>query len=168
MQARRCPKRRPSVLRTVDILRKDARSCRPEWRQSLTPVTGLDPMPLAQKWLRRVGPVPGFQRKADLTMFTNPKQARRAAGILAIGVLLALGPAKAAHAAEAAEDPAYGSTFGRVCFLEGHMTLQRAVDGESLDANVNDPVAAGDRLLNGDGRAEIGLADGSTIWLDVG
>ncbi|HKB06735.1 MAG TPA: DUF6600 domain-containing protein [Candidatus Polarisedimenticolia bacterium] len=108
-------------------------------------------------------------RKAVLTMFTIPKRARRAAGILAIGVLTAFsGALGLTHAADPAEDPEYGSTFGRVRFLEGSMTLQRTADRESTDANVNDPVAAGDRLLNGDGRSEIGLADGSTLWLDVG
>src|SRR5206468_5781339 len=88
---------------------------------------------------------------------------------LAVGVFLASGVGDAAaRAEESSEDPEYGSTFGRVRYLEGSMTLQRTADSESTDATVNDPVAAGDRLLNGDGRSEIGLADGSTVWLDVG
>src|SRR5206468_3075332 len=105
-----------------------------------------------------------------LTMFTIPKRARRAAGILAIGgVLMAFsGAAGLTHAADPAEDPEYGSTFGRVRFLQGSMTLQKNVEGGSTAATETDPVAAGDRLLNVDGRSEIGLADGSTVWLDVG
>jgi len=102
-------------------------------------------------------------------MRTNPKWARRLPPILALGVFLAFGVGDAAaRAEESSEDPEYGSTFGRVRYLEGSLTLQRTADSESTDATVNDPVVAGDRLLNGDGRAEIGLSDGSTVWLDVG
>ncbi len=57
-----------------------------------------------------------------------------------------------------ADDADLGSTYGRVRFLEGDLSVQRAGEGET----------PGDRLTTSDGRAEIGLADGTVLWLDGG
>ncbi|HEU4402701.1 MAG TPA: DUF6600 domain-containing protein [Candidatus Polarisedimenticolia bacterium] len=65
-----------------------------------------------------------------------------------------------------AQDEGYGATFARVRQVEGALKLQRTQEGEVVEADVNTPVASGDRAWTEGGRAEIGLADGSIIWLD--
>ncbi len=83
-----------------------------------------------------------------------------AAGFL--GLVLILQPSGAVRA----EDEEYGSTFGRVRYIEGTVSLQRTKEGDVSEAAVNSPVAPGDRAWTEDGRAEISLADGSIISLD--
>ncbi len=102
-------------------------------------------------------------------MRTNSKWSRWVLLVFAFGALLSFGGLGSAFRADdRAPDPESGSTFGRVRFLDGSMTLQRTADGEVAEATVNDPVAPGDRLTTEDGRAEIGLSDGSTVRLDRG
>src|SRR6266566_2227007 len=67
-----------------------------------------------------------------------------------------------------ADDADLGSTYGRVRFLEGDLSVQRAGEGEVAEGTLNSPVTPGDRLTTADGRAEIGLADGTVLWLDGG
>src|SRR5437899_942421 len=67
-----------------------------------------------------------------------------------------------------ADDADLGSTYGRVRFLEGDLSVQRAGQGEFAEGTLNSPVTPGDRLTTSDGRAEIGLADGTVLWLDGG
>src|SRR2546425_7415830 len=100
-------------------------------------------------------------------MCTRRKWAGIAPVVLTLGILLPFGSRDdVSCAGDGSEDPEYGSTFGRVRFLDGSMTLQRTGEGDLTDATVNDPVVPGDRLATEDGRAEIGLSDGSTLWLD--
>jgi hypothetical protein len=100
---------------------------------------------------------------------SKPNRSRTALTLLSLGTLLLMGGGGTlARAGEGPEDPEYGSTFGRVRYLEGRVTLQRTGDGELTEATVNDPIVPGDRLLTEDGRSEVGLADGSTLWLDQG
>lgn len=100
-------------------------------------------------------------------MCTRRKWARIVPVVLTFGILLSFGGrGTVSRADDSAEDPEYGSTFGRVRFLDGSMTLQRTSQGDLTDATVNDPVVPGDRLGTEDGRAEIGMSDGSTLWLD--
>lgn len=87
--------------------------------------------------------------------------------LLAGSMLLAGGavsPALAGHE----DDAEYGSVYGRIRHLEGGLTLERAGEGTATEGMVNDPVTPGDRLTTQDGRAELGLADGSVLWLDRG
>jgi len=67
-----------------------------------------------------------------------------------------------------ADDANLGSTYGRVRFLEGDLSVQRTGEGQVEEGTLNSPVTPGDRLTTGDGRAEIGLADGTVLWLDAG
>ncbi|OLD64736.1 MAG: hypothetical protein AUI47_04525 [Acidobacteria bacterium 13_1_40CM_2_68_5] len=67
-----------------------------------------------------------------------------------------------------ADDADLGSTYGRVRFLEGDLSVQRTGQGEVSEGTLNSPVTPGDRLTTSDGRAEIGLADGAVLWLDGG
>src|SRR3989442_11570796 len=100
-------------------------------------------------------------------MCTRRKWAGMAPVVVPLGLLLPCGSRDdASRAGDSSEDPEYGSTFGRVRFLDGSMTLQRTGAGDVTDATVNDPVVPGDRLATEDGRAEIGMSDGSTLWLD--
>ena len=63
----------------------------------------------------------------------------------------------------------YGSTYARLRYVEGRVTLRRVYEGEIVeDAQINAPLAPGDRVDATGGRAEIGLADGSALWLDEG
>jgi hypothetical protein len=81
-------------------------------------------------------------------------------------VILALFLILLATGAARAEDEEYGSTFGRLRYVDGAFSLQRTKEGDVTEAAVNSPVAPGDRAWTEDGRAEIALADGSIIWLD--
>ncbi len=102
-------------------------------------------------------------------MRPNPRWSRFVLPVLILGALLSFGGrVTAARADDRDPDPDSGSTFGRVRYLEGGLTLQRTGQGEVADATVNDPIAPGDSLTTGDGRSEIGLSDGSTVWLDRG
>ncbi len=67
-----------------------------------------------------------------------------------------------------ADDTNLGSTYGRVRFLEGDLSVQRTGEGQVEEGTLNSPVTPGDRLTTGAGRAEIGLADGTVLWLDGG
>ncbi len=67
-----------------------------------------------------------------------------------------------------ADEADLGSTYGRVRFLEGDLSVQRTGQGEVAEGTLNSPVTPGDRLTTSDGRAEIGLADGTVVWLDGG
>src|SRR2546428_12958358 len=67
-----------------------------------------------------------------------------------------------------ADDVDLGSTYGRVRFLEGDLSVQRTGQGEVSEGTLNSPVTPGDRLTTSEGRAEIGLADGAVLWLDGG
>jgi uncharacterized protein DUF6600/FecR-like protein len=102
-------------------------------------------------------------------MRPNPSRSRFVLPVLLLGALLSFGGrVTAARADDRNEDPESGSTFGRVRYLEGGLTLQRTGQGEFADATVNDPIAPGDTLASEDGRSELGLSDGSTVWLDRG
>ena len=56
----------------------------------------------------------------------------------------------------------------RLRHFEGTVTVQRAAVSDTEDAFVNLPLGRGDRVVTAaDGRAEITLDDGSTVWLDA-
>jgi hypothetical protein len=56
----------------------------------------------------------------------------------------------------------------RLRYLEGTVTVQRAAAGETEEAVVNLPLGSGDRVWSDeDGRVEIMLEDGSSLWLDA-
>ena len=58
-------------------------------------------------------------------------------------------------------------TYGHISYVEGEVTLQRAIEPEPLGAGVNEPVTPGDRAWTATyGRAEIRLADGSLLRMD--
>ena len=86
--------------------------------------------------------------------------------LLAGSILLAGGVVSPALAGQE-DDEEYGSVYGRIRYLEGGLTLERAGEGTVTDGVVNDPVIPGDRLATEDGRAEVSLADGSVLWLDA-
>ncbi len=66
-----------------------------------------------------------------------------------------------------AQDQPVGPVPVRVRHVEGAVTVQRASAGETSSAIVNLPLDAGDRIwTEGDGRAELTLGDGTTVWLD--
>lgn len=61
----------------------------------------------------------------------------------------------------------FGSTYARLRFVEGHITVRRVQEGLVVEAaDLNTPLAPGDVIETSGGRAEISLADGSTVWLD--
>jgi FecR protein len=84
-------------------------------------------------------------------------------GILG-ALLLPVAPGMALADQEA--DQGVGSTYAHVRFIEGGLNLQRTKAGEAVGASVNSPVAPGDRAWTDQGRADLALADGSTIWID--
>lgn len=60
-----------------------------------------------------------------------------------------------------------GAVYGRILYMEGPVTLNR-VSGFQDDPVVNDPLVPGDSVITGPGsRAEIQLADGSILSLDL-
>ncbi|MGH9748368.1 MAG: DUF6600 domain-containing protein [Candidatus Polarisedimenticolia bacterium] len=61
-----------------------------------------------------------------------------------------------------------GSTYARLRYSDGRVTVERLSEGSVEDATTNLPLAAGDRIQAEAGRAEMVLADGSTLWLDEG
>ena len=57
--------------------------------------------------------------------------------------------------------------YGHISYVEGEVTLQRAIEPEPSEAGVNEPVTPGDRAWTASyGRAEIRLADGSVLRMD--
>lgn len=59
------------------------------------------------------------------------------------------------------------TSLSYISYLERYATIFPASQKESLDAVVNMPILPGDRLETARGsRAEVQLADGSTVWLD--
>ncbi|MGQ9752861.1 MAG: DUF6600 domain-containing protein [Thermoanaerobaculaceae bacterium] len=59
------------------------------------------------------------------------------------------------------------TSLSYISYLERYATIFPASQKESLDAVVNMPILPGDRMETARGsRAEIHLADGSTVWLD--
>lgn len=59
------------------------------------------------------------------------------------------------------------TSLSYISYLERYATVYPASNDETLDAQVNMPVLAGDRLDTARGaRVEIQLADGCTVWLD--
>src|SRR5262245_23345384 len=101
-------------------------------------------------------------------MKTTSSVIRTLAKGIVLSALLALPGTGARADTNGAADSQAGSTFARVRYLEGGLSLQSAGRREVSDATVNDAVEPGDSLTTQDGRAEIGLADGSTVWLDRG
>lgn len=82
-------------------------------------------------------------------------------------VAAALGVLPAAPAS-ADDDQDRGSTYARVRYVDGGLTVQSTGQGEVVEAVVNTPVVPGDSAWTEDGRAEIELADGSVLRLDAG
>src|SRR2546425_12021100 len=110
------------------------------------------------------GPDRRVPEKAVPGMRTKTRWSRL---ILAAGALSGLflgGPVIPALA----DDADLGSTYGRVRFLEGDLSVQRTGQGEVSEGTLNSPVPPGDRLTASDGRAEIGLAGGAVLWLGGG
>jgi hypothetical protein len=60
-----------------------------------------------------------------------------------------------------------GAAFARVRFVESVLTDERPGEEEALPISVNFPVADGDRIGTGDGRAAIDLANSSRVDLDT-
>jgi hypothetical protein len=59
------------------------------------------------------------------------------------------------------------TSLSYISYLERYATITPASQGETLDAVVNMPVLPGDRVETARGaRAELQLADGSTVWMD--
>src|SRR5437867_2426386 len=119
---------------------------RPKWGKIRSPKRGRL---VARNWLMgQAGPGERVPGEAVMNMRTRSKRARFSPVVLALAVLLLSGGlgAAARAAEETGDDPESGSTYGRVRYLEGSLTLQRTGDGDLADATVNDPVAPGDRL----------------------
>ncbi|MBI4169352.1 MAG: FecR domain-containing protein, partial [Acidobacteria bacterium] len=94
----------------------------------------------------------------------NPRLVLTVIPAILAGVLM-IAPAVATARAD---DEESGSTYARVRYVEGRLSVQRTEEGEVLEATLNSPIAPGDRVRALDGRAEIELADGSVIWLEEG
>src|SRR5947208_11365767 len=116
-------------------------------------VRRLSPNRVARNWLKQEeGTGHRIPGKAAMNKRPKPKRRRFVAPVLVLGALLSsAGPATAVRAGDRDEDPEYGSTFARVRYLEGGLTLQRTGQGEVTDATLNDPVTPGDRLTTEDG-----------------
>ncbi len=66
-----------------------------------------------------------------------------------------------------AQDQQAGPVPVRMRHFEGTVTVQRASAGETSEAIPNLPLDAGDRVwTEGEGRAELTLGDGTTVWMD--
>ena len=87
--------------------------------------------------------------------------------VLCLAVGLAV-PALAQEQQQALQSPQLASPVPvRVRHFEGVVTVQRASAGETSQAIPNLPLDAGDRVwTEEDGRAELTLSDGTTVWLD--
>jgi hypothetical protein len=102
-------------------------------------------------------------------MMVGSVRAWRRVSVVALAVLAlpSLGsPTQAAS--QEGEDQQEGATYARVSHLEADLTIERPAQGEVFQADLNTPVAAGDTLSTGGGRAEIELADSSMVWMDLG
>lgn len=110
--------------------------------------------------VRYAGRVP----RRDETMRTS-RLCLHAGGLL-LALALATPSAHAQLPTEATE--ATSPVPVRVRAFEGTVTVQRATGGETAGAELNLPLDAGDRLwTDASGRAELVLADGSLLWIDV-
>jgi Family of unknown function (DUF6600)/FecR protein len=79
-----------------------------------------------------------------------------------VAVLLA---AVAGVAAASSEDDLTSLSY--ISYMERYATIQPATQQDSLEAVINMPLIPGDRIDTArEARAEIQLADGSTLWLD--
>ena len=59
------------------------------------------------------------------------------------------------------------TSLSYISYLERYATVRPAQGGETLDAVVNMPVLAGDRLETARGaRVELQLAEGASVWVD--
>ena len=82
-----------------------------------------------------------------------------------ISILAAAGVAFAAAGTAFAEDDATSLSY--ISYVERYATLRPAHGEETLDAVVNMPVVAGDRLVTSRAaRVEIVLADATVVWVD--
>ncbi len=86
---------------------------------------------------------------------------KRSLAVAVTAVLAALAATSVAFAGDDATSLSY------ISYLERYATLHPAQTQETLDAVVNMPVLTGDRLdTSRSARAEVQLADGSTVWAD--
>ncbi|TDI45265.1 MAG: hypothetical protein E2P00_03690 [Acidobacteria bacterium] len=108
---------------------------------------------------------------------TPPRYGTRMRNLLAFPAVLILSLSVAAAPAHAQSGDAIadldaialpeGSSWARVRYLEGQVTLLQDRAQTNDDLGMNAPVTPGDILETGrDGRIEIQLADGSVIWLN--
>jgi len=78
---------------------------------------------------------------------------------------MALGLGAGIALAQGEDDPLTSLSY--IAYLERYASITPASGGETLDAVVNMPVLPGDRVETSRGaRAELQLADGSTVWMD--
>ncbi|HZM71137.1 MAG TPA: hypothetical protein VFB95_12335, partial [Candidatus Cryosericum sp.] len=63
-------------------------------------------------------------------------------------------------------DDENGTTYARVRYVDGALTIEQVSEGEVVEGLVNSPVVAGDRAATTGGLAEIELADSSIVWMD--
>ena len=76
-------------------------------------------------------------------------------------------PASQASQASPTSQTGRSYTYGHITYVEGEVTLQRAIESEPSGAGVNEPVTPGDRAWTASfGRTEIRLADGSVLRMD--
>jgi FecR protein len=85
-----------------------------------------------------------------------------------MGALVALLSVAGARAEDSEIDSETGSTYARVRYVDGGVTLQHTGEGELVEGIVNSPLAPGDLAWTEEGRAEIALADGAVLRLDTG
>ncbi|MEE9291885.1 MAG: FecR family protein, partial [Acidobacteriota bacterium] len=119
--------------------------------------------------LMLLGSVPegaGTRKGRRTTMRENPMKRLSGWVILILTAALTTIMLPRQATAEEVGDSEYGATYARVRYVEGEATLLRFMDGEIIQAEINDPLESGDRATTLDGRLEIGLADGATLWLD--
>ena len=90
----------------------------------------------------------------------------RSSGLLALCFVVSTALPATAQDQQYAQDA--GPVPARMRHFEGTVTVQRASAGETSAAIPNLPLDAGDRVwTDADGRAELMLSDGSTLWLDT-
>lgn len=67
---------------------------------------------------------------------------------------------------QAQESAMEQGTHSRLSIVQGDVVLQPAISGNSIEATINTPLMAGDRLATGaDGAIEVKLSGGATAWL---
>ncbi len=102
-------------------------------------------------------------RRSAVTMEAN--MTRKA--ILQLSVLALVLPGFAYASSGQASQAGRSYTYGHISYVEGEVTLQRAIEPEPSGAGVNEPVTPGDRAWTATfGRAEVRLADGSLLRMD--